>query len=372
MLQEEKIKRMAANPKILLVDDDEAVLEMYQAMLSQHLPSAPDVRTAATGVKALAMLDSENFTLLIVDLNMPRMDGLQVLSIARRKYPQLRLVVLTGIRDEQFRTRAYAMGVDQYWIKPESEQEMGLFLESIESSLSRELQGGFRGVQSKSLVDIIQIECLSQSSCLLKITNGVVEGKVWIQQGEVIDAEAQDATGELAFQKIFSWKTGNFEILPGDAARTRTIFTSYQGLLLNTAQQMDEAASQNRRPDGHTDTIPAPVASNTAPLLAELSQLSGVDFALAIGLDKTNDHESWGLENPKPAAAWTRQTLDGFRALGERLQVGQLQHIVGVSRQRKVALSVCPKAELCVGFQPGLSTDQIRETMKTITNKWAS
>ena len=366
---------MAANPRILLVDDDEAVLEMYQAMLSQHLPSAPEVRTAATGVKALAMLDSENFTLLIVDLNMPKMDGLQVLSIARRKYPQLRLVVLTGIRDEQFRTRAYAMGVDQYWIKPDSEQEMGLFLESIESSLSRELQGGFRGVQSKSLVDIIQIECLSQSSCMLKITNGIVEGKVWIQNGEVIDAEVQDVTGETAFQKIFSWKTGNFEILPGDEARTRTIFTSYQGLLLNTAQQMDEAASQNRRVEGHTDTVRAPVPSNSAPLLAELSQLSGVEFALAIGLgteNKEKEHDSWGLENPKPMAHWTRQTLDGFRALGERLQVGQLQQAIGISPKRKVALSVCPKAELCVGFRPTLSTDQIRETMKTITNKWAS
>jgi hypothetical protein len=110
-------------------------------------------------------------------------------------------------------------------------------------------------------------------------------------------------------------------------------------------------------------------------LLAELSQLSGVEFALAIGLgveNKEKEHDSWGLENPKPMANWTRQTLDGFRALGERLQVGQLQQVIGISGKRKVALSVCPKAELCVGFRPTLSTDQIRETMKTITNKWAS
>ena len=71
-------------------------------------------------------------------------------------------------------------------------------------------------------------------------------------------------------------------------------------------------------------------------------------------------------------ANWTRLTLDGFRALGERLQVGQLQQVVAVGRKRKVALSVCPQAELCVGFQPALSTEQLRETMKNITNKWAS
>ena len=45
-------------------------------------------------------------------------------------------------------------------------------------------------MQSKSLVDIIQLECLSQSSVLLKINTGAVEGKIWIQNGEVIDAEA--------------------------------------------------------------------------------------------------------------------------------------------------------------------------------------
>ena len=55
---------------------------------------------------------------------------------------------LTGLRDEQFRARAYAQGVDQYWVKPESDHEMGLFMESIEGLLSREAQsgGGFRGV----------------------------------------------------------------------------------------------------------------------------------------------------------------------------------------------------------------------------------
>src|SRR6266852_4548142 len=235
---------MSGPPKILLLDDDQDFLDLYREMLSQHLSSLPDVRVASSGSRGLAMLESEPFNFLIVDLNMPKMDGLQVLSIARRKYPEVRLVILTCIRDEQFRTRAYAMGVDQYWIKPESDQEMGLFMESIESLLSREAKGGFRGVQSKSLVDIVQLECLSQSSTVLKITNGMAEGKIWIQNGEVIHAEAPGLTAEPAFQRILTWRTGSFENLTADGGQPRTIFTSYQGLLLNTAQAFDEAASQ--------------------------------------------------------------------------------------------------------------------------------
>src|SRR5213593_1778358 len=216
---------MSAQSKILLLDDDQDFLDLYREMLSHHLPSMPDVRAASSGARALSMLESEIYTLLICDLNMPKMDGLQVLGIAARKYPKLRLVILTGIRDEQFRARAYAMGVDQYWIKPESDQEMGLFMESIESLLNREASCGFRGVQSKSLVDIIQLECLSQSSTVLKITNGLAEGKIWIQNGEVIDSEAAGVTAEPAFQRILSWKTGSFEIFPADPLRARAIFT---------------------------------------------------------------------------------------------------------------------------------------------------
>src|SRR3954454_20579840 len=202
---------MASSPRILLLDDDAAFLELYQEMLSKHLSCMPEVRTTTSAPRALSMLEAAPYNLLIVDLNMPKMDGLQILTIARRKYPHLRLVVLTGVRDEQFRTRAYAMGVDQFWIKPESDQEIGLFMESVESLLSREAQGGFRGVQSKSLVDIIQLECMSQNSCVLKISNGLIDGKIWIQTGEVTDAEAADLTAEPAFQRILGWKTGSFE-----------------------------------------------------------------------------------------------------------------------------------------------------------------
>lgn len=361
---------MLSQPKILLLDDDLDFLDLYREMLSQHLSSLPDVRSASSGARALAMLDDEQFQLLIVDLNMPKMDGLQVLSIARRKFPELRLVILTGIRDEQFRTRAYAMGVDQYWIKPESDQEMGLFMESIESLLGREAKGGFRGVQSKSLVDIIQLECLSQSSTVLKITNGLAEGRIWIQNGEVTHAEGPGLTAEPAFQRILTWKTGSFENLPADAAQPRTIFTSYQGLLLNTAQAFDEAASQIAL--APTEGQAAAEASSSAPQLAELSQLNGVDFVLSIGTDKNSVQDSCGLENPKPVADWVRKTSDDFNSLAERLQVGQLQQIIGTGPQRKIALAPVGGAELCVGFSPELSAEQLRETMKQILSKWAS
>src|SRR6476620_3980409 len=142
---------MDTRHKILLLDDDPALIDLYREILSQF-PSHPEILSAASGSRALAMLEAEPFRLLICDLKMPKMDGLQVLSIVRRKYPQLRTVALTSVPDEQFRSRAYALGVDLFWHKPSTEREIKMFLECLESLLGKETDSGFRGVQSKSLV----------------------------------------------------------------------------------------------------------------------------------------------------------------------------------------------------------------------------
>src|SRR5439155_2126874 len=194
---------------ILLIDDDPDLLDVYREVLGR-LPSQPVIRTASSGARGIAMLETEPVSLLICDLKMPKLDGLQVLSIVRRKYPELRTVVLTSVADEQFRSRVYALGVDLFWQKPTSQEETKMFLDCLESLLGRETEGGFRGVHSKSLVDIIQLECISQSSSLLRITNGPLTGKIWIQDGDVIDSEGAGLTGEAAFHKILSWRAGVF------------------------------------------------------------------------------------------------------------------------------------------------------------------
>src|SRR5271165_3294875 len=180
---------MGAPNKILLLDDDEQMLDLYQELLRQ-LPSKPEVQVSNSGARAIALLDAEPFTLLITDLRMPKMDGLQVLSIVRRKFPHLRIIVLTGIVDEEYRSRAYAQGVELFWQKPGTSEEVKLFQDCIESLLGRESETspGFRGVQRKSLVDLIQLECLSRSSSVLRINQSSLEGRIWVQNGDIIDA----------------------------------------------------------------------------------------------------------------------------------------------------------------------------------------
>lgn len=358
---------MTGLTKVLIVDDDEEFLSLYQKLLSQHVTVAGGVLTANTGQRALGLLESEQIGLMIVDLNLPRMDGLQVISIVRRKHPQTRLVVLTSLHDEQFRARAYALGVDQYWLKPETDHETGLFLEAMEALMRRDAQVGFRGVQNKSLADIIQIECLAQSTSLLRITHGVVEGRLWLVRGDLVDAETQELKGEDAFQKIISWVEGTFESLPGDENRTRTIFTSVQGLLLNSAQAFDEAAQAE---------LQSPTAGGRsgppAPVLSDLSGYAGVECAIVQNALDGGNEDHWGIHDPKQVADWSHKSMKDFRALGDKLGAGEVRRVFFISSERKYAVSAVGPRDVCVGFQSTLQLTDMRDILRTILTKWAS
>jgi len=358
---------METRHKILLLDDDLDLLDIYREILGQ-LPSRPEIRTATTGGRAMAMLEAEPFTLLICDLKMPKMDGLQVLSIVRRKYPELRTVVLTSMADEQFRSRVYALGVDLYWQKPGSDSEIKMFLECLESLLGRESGAGFRGVQSKSLMDIVQLECISQSSSLLRITNGPLTGRIWINAGELIDAETDGFSGEEAFQRILSWRAGSFESLPEEPNRPRTILKSYNALLLESAQALDELRSS---PPPAADVKKQSVQAAPSGL-NELLQVEGVEFVLSASRNPGGAVEARGLDNADRIATWMRHTTERFRTLADRLQAGSLEQITGLGPQRHVALASGTDAELCVGWVPSSSVEEVRDRMKRVLALWAS
>jgi len=362
---------MEEQPKILLLDDDADLLAVYREILAQ-LPSQPEIFVATNGPRAMKLLESESFRVFICDLKMPKMDGLQVLSAVRRKYPQLRTVVLTSVVDEQFRSRVYALGVDLFWQKPSSDEEVKMFLECIESLLEREETGGFRGVQSKSLVDIIQLECLSQTSAVLRITNGPLVGKIWILNGEITDAETEQLTGEAAFRKILSWKEGNFELLAPDHTRPRRITKSYNALLLETAQAIDESAESG----GESSAKQA-----AQSLLGLMKQFDGIEFVLVARQIKQADKkdepeqvqvEACGLENPQPLSNWAQSTLELFSALADKLHTGPLEQIIALGQQRNVAVAPQNGAAFCVGWTCTMTPDDVSETTKKVIAQWAS
>jgi CheY-like chemotaxis protein len=356
---------MEPRHKILILDDETAWLEVNRETLSQ-LPSRPEVRTVNSGARAVALMDAEPFRLLVCDLKMPKMDGLQVLAIVRRRFPELRTVVLTALEDEEFRSRAYALGVDLFWLKTDIQQNPQMFQDCIESLLGRDMETGFRGIQSKSLMDIIQMECLSRASTVLRITRGPLVARLWIQDGELIDAEAEGARGEAAFQRILAWKSGTFENMPAEPARERTIFKPVNALLLESAQSMDEAANP-------TDPQAVEEADHRKTIwkLAVVAR-EGAEFVVVTSHNRQNEVDSWGTQAGAQLAAWTRRVTDVAKRLSDRLEAGPLLYVVGNSVERQVLLLPRAEKSYLVAWPSDAPIDQLFEKAKKLVASWDS
>ena len=79
--------------RILVVDDDEQIRQVSELVLSQ---CGYEVRTASHGFEALALMRKAVPDLIVSDLNMPNMSGFELLSIVRRRFPQLPVIAITG------------------------------------------------------------------------------------------------------------------------------------------------------------------------------------------------------------------------------------------------------------------------------------
>jgi DNA-binding NarL/FixJ family response regulator len=356
---------MDTRHKILILDDDADWLALCRELFAE-LPSRPEILTANNAKRALALIETEPVRLLICDLKMPRIDGLQMLAIVRRRFPELRTIVLSGLEDEDYRARAYALGVDLFWLKTEMQRNSKLFAECLESLLGRDNDTGFRGIQSKSLMDIIQMECLSRSSTVLRVTRGSLVAKLWIQDGELIDAEADGARGEPAFQRLLAWKSGTFENLPPEPNRERTIQKPVNALLLESAQSLDETA--------HPSTEPAAIEdASHRKTMWKLAQLTreGAEFVLAVPPAGQGEPEALGTQNFSAFAQWTQRAAEIARRLGDRLEAGPLSHVAGQNLERQVLLLPQGDRTFLVGW-PTDATGNLPDKSRKLVASWES
>src|SRR5437868_1286524 len=84
--------------KILVIDDDPAILLTVELVLKRD---GHDVVTTTNAYAGLAHLEKATFDLIIVDLYMPEMDGLETINQINLRYPQLRIVVASGYPFEE-------------------------------------------------------------------------------------------------------------------------------------------------------------------------------------------------------------------------------------------------------------------------------
>lgn len=84
---------MLSKGRVLLVDDEPLVLEMFESVLVQE---GYDVYVAPNAKEALGNLDKTFFDVLVCDVRLEDLDGFDIMAIARKKYPGIGVVLITG------------------------------------------------------------------------------------------------------------------------------------------------------------------------------------------------------------------------------------------------------------------------------------
>jgi DNA-binding NtrC family response regulator len=102
------------NPLVLAVDDEPGVLESYKVILEDTC----EVRTVADGTTALKVLTHEDVRLVILDLRLPDMEGIEVLARIKEMDEYLGVIVVTAVGDVKTAVRAMQAGASEYLVKP--------------------------------------------------------------------------------------------------------------------------------------------------------------------------------------------------------------------------------------------------------------
>ena len=106
---------MSAQKKVMFVDDEEGVRVSWNRYLSAH---GFDVTTAEDGAKAISKLRNEEVDVVVSDLKMPGIDGIQLLEWIHSKRPDTQFILLTGYGNEEVERTVRKLGAFDYLNKP--------------------------------------------------------------------------------------------------------------------------------------------------------------------------------------------------------------------------------------------------------------
>ena len=242
--------------QVLFVDDSRAFLELFGDLCAEFSKQTWNIHTATSADAALALLREKHVDLVLLDITMPMLDGLQLLGIINRRYPGLKIAVMTGSATEAKRADALANGAELFLEKPVTADGMKSVFNVLQDLLSWSREGFTGALRQVNLQEIIQVECNGRHSSILEIRNPELRGRIYIEAGAVTHAAVGELTGEPAFYRLLSLRGGDFQVKPFRPPPQRTIDTRWEFLLMDAARATDEETMLIKKPaapEGETE-----------------------------------------------------------------------------------------------------------------------
>jgi CheY-like chemotaxis protein len=230
--------------QVLFVDDSLAFLETFTELCSVLSNQTWEIHTAASADRALAILQQHPIDLVVLDIIMPLVDGLQLLNIIGRRYSGVKIVVMTAKANDGNRATCLSGGAELFIEKPVTPDGIKIIFNMLNDLVTWTRREGFSGaLRQVGLEEVIQMECNARHSSILEIRNEHLRGEIYIEAGVITHAAVGSLTGEKAFNRLLSLKGGEFHLKPFKAPPQRTLHGNWEVLLLEAARNTDEETS---------------------------------------------------------------------------------------------------------------------------------
>ena len=314
------------------MDDDGDFLKTVGDLFGTLSGRAWQIHQATTTERALDILKDDKIDLVVVDIQMPVLDGIQFTGMLQRRYPKIKRAVITAYASEERRAASLANGADLFIEKPRTAEGLKTVFAMLSELLQSKASEGFQGVLRRvGLSDVIQMECLARNSSILEIYNQHVIGRIYIEDGQLVHAAGGDLVGEQALQKLLSLPGGSFELAQFEAPPQLTLSGPWEFLLMEAARVRDEMAANGPAPGIEVD--PQTLTASTDTSAARLEET----LICSTAGERLYEAQC----NDAPArAGWLQAVRQQAAQLGEILSLGDFDRLeMPLAGGRAVVLS---------------------------------
>ncbi|MBO5032883.1 MAG: response regulator [Lachnospiraceae bacterium] len=127
------------NYTVLLVDDEEDVIQVMMRKVNWEEIGFSVIGYAGNGVKALEMVEKFQPDVVVTDIRMPYMDGIELAGHIKAEYPATKLLIFTGFDEFEYAKEAVHLEVEEYLLKPVNSTELTTVFSRLKEKLDREI-----------------------------------------------------------------------------------------------------------------------------------------------------------------------------------------------------------------------------------------
>ncbi len=191
---------------IMIVDDEivfvQAIEQFILKMDNQYI-----IKTAYNGKEALEILENEEIDLVVLDIKMPVMDGIQLLTELHNRNIWLPVIILTSISFEKKEETYRTFGIVEFLKKPIVFGE--LFLRIRKILKIRENKDIIHGLSLATIMQILEIEKVTG---VLTVNFEKGDGRLFFKDGRLVDIEVKGLSEDEAMAECLKTKEGKYKV----------------------------------------------------------------------------------------------------------------------------------------------------------------